>query len=689
MIKKHLSFLFLLLLPALCWAQTYPGGFFLNSQAKVDSAVQVLRDGGYTAIRGGLWIGTEEENAPHVERVVIKDLSGFEMLTKIGWLKIQNTDSLQSLHGLHHIDSIGNGIFWITNNPHLESIAALGSADFYNLGSSYFTELRIQDNPRLKSLDGLEGVTKVGGWVRIGELYHDDEPYQLEDLRGLRNLMYVGEMLLITYYMGGTLKGLENIKLEDYLTIYDCPNLSDISALSQWDTIGKMSLGNCPELKDLSPLDGLVLSGNKWVRIEHCPKIGRLPKLKFTDNVAPWIYLEDLPSLHDISALHPVTHIPYRLEIIDCDALEYFELPNWQEGNGLIIEDNDSLDSFAFPQLKRVALTVNNNAQLKHLRGSDRLTRLIGIGARDNTALEEISGFNAVDTISSIRLFGNPNIKTFTGFNNLKAALGRGIQIYWNNHIDSFTAFPNIEYVDGEFYIGGSGFSSIPPFDKLREVTERFKIIEATDLKALRGFSNLKKVSMGIAILRNDKLETISICQSLDTILVVRDTYNTTGLSVKNNYALRHLDGFDSIRHFENQLRLEESTALERAPALCHIRSNLGGWPEVVLRDNAAGFNTLDEVEAHCEELTGAEEAVPILPFEAYPNPFVEELYVTAPAGSYRYRLLDVFGRLVQQGPLPEDGVLQLEGLPDGMYLMSVMDEKGRLVWTEKVVRGG
>ncbi len=687
MIKKHLSFL-LLLLPALCWAQTYSGGFFLNSQAKVDSAVQVLRDGGYTAISGGLWIGTQEENAPHVERVVIKDLSGFEMLTKIGWLKIQNTDSLQSLHGLHHIDSIGNGIFWITNNPHLESIAALGNANFYNLGSSYFTELRIQDNPRLKSLDGLEGVTKVGGWVRIGELYHDDEPYQLEDLRGLRNLMYVGEMLLITYYKGSTLKGLENIKLEDYLTIYDCPNLSDISALSQWDTIGKMSLGNCPELKDLSPLDGLVLSGDKWVRIEHCPKIGRLPKLKFTDNEAPWIYLEDLPSLHDISALHPVTHIPYRLEIIDCDALEYFELPNWQEGNGLIIEDNDSLDSFAFPQLKRVALTVNNNAQLKHLRGSDRLTRLIGIGARDNTALEEISGFNAVDTISSIRLFGNPNIKTFTGFNNLKAALGRGIQIYWNNHIDSFTAFPNIEYVDGEFYIGGSGFSSIPPFDKLREVTRNILIAQATDLKALRGFSNLKKVgNFGMQVFSNDKLETISICQSLDSILVAEGS-STAGLSVVSNASLKYFGGFDSIRHLQSELWLEGSTALEQAPALCHIRRNLGGWPDIRLRDNAAGFNTLDEVEAHCEELTGAEEAVPTLPFEAYPNPFVEELYVTAPAGSYRYRLLDVFGRLVRQGPLPQAGSLRLSGLATGVYLLSVLDEKGQVVWVEKVVRG-
>ncbi len=682
MIKKHLSFL-LLFLPALCWAQTYPGGFFLNSQVKVDSAVQVLRDGGYTAIRGGLWIGSEE-NGPLTD---VHDLSGFEMLTHIGWLMVMNTDSLKSLHGLHHIDSIGNGIFWITNNPHLESIAALGNADFYNLGSSYFTELRIQDNPRLKSLDGLEGVTKVGGWVRIGELYHDDEPYQLEDLRGLRNLMYVGEMLLITYYKGSTLKGLENIKLEDYLTIYDCPNLNDISALSQWDTIGKMSLGNCPELKDLSPLDGLVLSGDKWVRIEHCPKIGRLPKLKFTDNEAPWITLIDLPLLHDISALHPVTHIPYRLEIIDCDALEYFELPNWQEGNGLIIEDNDSLDSFAFPQLKKVSITVNNNAQLKHLRGTDRLTRSGGVSARNNTALEEISGFNAVDTIGSIILFGNPNIKTFTGFNNLKAALGRGIQIYWNNHIDSFTAFPNIEYVDGEFYIGGSGFSSIPPFDKLREVTERFKIIEATDLKALRGFSNLKKLSMGIDILRNDKLDTISICQSLDSILVVRDT-STSGLGVKNNYALKYLDGFDSIRYFENPLRLEGSTALEQAPALCHIRSNLGGWPDIRLRDNAAGFNTLDEVEAHCEELTGAEEAVPTLPFEAYPNPFVEELYVTAPAGSYRYRLLDVFGRLVQQGLLPQGGSIKPGGLATGVYLLSVLDEKGRVIWVEKVVRG-
>ncbi len=679
MIKKHLSFL-LLLLPALCWAQLYPGGFFLNSQAKVDSAVQVLRDGGYTAIRGGLWIGSEE-NGPLTD---VHDLSGFEMLTHIGWLMVMNTDSLQSLHGLHHLDSLGSKLLWIRNNQELESIAALRHACFYNMGSSMFPDenIYISDNPRLKSLDGLEGITALIGQLRISG------NYALENLQGLRNLGLVKDLFGLSHYNGANLKGLENLRPKDAVFITDCLNLNDVTALSQWGSIEELWLFDCPELKDLSPLDGLVFSGNKWLRIENCPKIGRLPQFKFADNEARWIHLENLPLLHDISALHPVTHIPYRLEIIDCDALEYFELPNWQEGNGLIIEDNDSLDSFAFPQLKRVALTVNNNAQLKHLRGSDRLTRLIGIGARDNTALEEISGFNAVDTISSIRLFGNPNIKTFTGFNNLKAALGRGIQIYWNNHIDSFTAFPNIEYVDGEFYIGGSGFSSIPPFDKLREVTRNILIAQATDLKALRGFSNLKKVgNFGMQVFSNDKLETISICQSLDSILVAEGS-STAGLSVVSNASLKYFGGFDSIRHFENQLRLEESTALERAPALCHIRSNLGGWPEVVLRDNAAGFNTLDEVEAHCEELTGAEEAVPILPFEAYPNPFVEELYVTAPAGSYHYRLLDVFGRLVRQGPLPQAGSLRLGGLATGVYLLSVLDEKGRVIWVEKVVRG-
>ncbi len=678
MIKKHLSFL-LLLLPALCWAQLYPGGFFLNSQAKVDSAVQVLRDGGYTAIRGGLWIGSEE-NGPLTD---VHDLSGFEMLTHIGWLMVMNTDSLQSLHGLHHLDSLGSKLLWIRNNQELESIAALRHACFYNMGSSMFPDenIYISDNPRLKSLDGLEGITALIGQLRISG------NYALENLQGLRNLGLVKDLFGLSHYNGANLKGLENLRPKDAVFITDCLNLNDVTALSQWSSIEELWLFDCPELKDLSPLDGLVLSGNKWLRIENCPKIGRLPQFKFADNEARWIHLENLPLLHDISALHPVTHIPYRLEIIDCDALEYFELPNWQEGNGLIIEDNDSLDSFAFPQLKRVALTVNNNAQLKHLRGSDRLTRLIGIGARDNTALEEISGFNAVDTISSIRLFGNPNIKTFTGFNNLKAALGRGIQIYWNNHIDSFTAFPNIEYVDGEFYIGGSGFSSIPPFDKLQEVTRNILIAQATDLKALRGFSNLKKVgNFGMQVFSNDKLDTISICQSLDSILVAEGS-STAGLSVVSNASLKYFGGFDSIRHLQSELWLEGSTALEQAPALCHIRRNLGGWPDIRLRDNAAGFNTLDEVEAHCEELTGAEEAVPTLPFEAYPNPFVEELYVTAPAGSYRYRLLDVFGRLVRQGPLPQAGSLRLGGLATGVYLLSVLDEKGRVIWVEKVVR--
>ena len=153
-------------------------------------------------------------------------ISTFSGITSLGFLEIDNNDSLTNLSGLDNVQDCD--VLFLTENELLENIASLGNV------VGFASNIGIVGNPSLTSLVGLEGYTDLG--IDL-EIFNNDALLSLDGLQGLNNqnsqansVFYVvsnNELL-------SDISALESIDIDSLLDIEinDNPNLSVCANLS-------------------------------------------------------------------------------------------------------------------------------------------------------------------------------------------------------------------------------------------------------------------------------------------------------------------------------------------------------------------------------------------------------------------------------------------------------------------------
>ncbi len=172
------------------------------------------------------------------------DLSSFQSLEYVGGrLVIGHLWDHGGSWGIKNLDGLSNlreidEFLTIYGNHNLENVDGLCNME-------HAASIGFSDNPSLRDVDGLEKLTHVPrSLVFISDSKGVGHP-SLEDLEGLRNLISVGEDLLIGWWFG----------------IY-FDSLSDLSGLRSLTHVGRtMYIRNAPLLQDLDGLDALVTIG--------------------------------------------------------------------------------------------------------------------------------------------------------------------------------------------------------------------------------------------------------------------------------------------------------------------------------------------------------------------------------------------------------------------------------------------
>jgi len=154
------------------FAQGCPNTVSLNSQQEVDAFPSTFPDcseiSGSLVISDGTNIINNLDSLKYITQVNedlritncdnLVDLSGLENLTVIGEdLLIRGNGNLENFNGLNGLTSIGTQLT-IRENSLLEDISALSM-----LSTELSSHFRIETNPALASLDGLQGILFVGG----------------------------------------------------------------------------------------------------------------------------------------------------------------------------------------------------------------------------------------------------------------------------------------------------------------------------------------------------------------------------------------------------------------------------------------------------------------------------------------------------------------------------------------------
>lgn len=203
----------------------------------------------------------------------------FQSLQRVGGLYITMNRSLRTLSGFEGLTALSR--LEIVENETLESIEALGNvwnrmgADPVRPEEDWGCEsggggVRIQQNPALRSLRGLQGVRYIGGGLCItanaglADLQGLNELISvsagvaigvnedLEDLAGLQSLEFVGGTFLIHENARlETLDGLQRLRLVVRgLSITDNARLTSLDALSGLQFAGALDVSGNPALQD-------------------------------------------------------------------------------------------------------------------------------------------------------------------------------------------------------------------------------------------------------------------------------------------------------------------------------------------------------------------------------------------------------------------------------------------------------
>lgn len=210
----------------ICDSGTYEGNVTLNNQNDVDAFGELC----YSKINGYLHInGLFDGNEPF-----ITDLTSLRNIKEVtGALSIGHNKILSSLEGLEGIEKVGH--IHMEENESLTSIEALSGIQTVN-GSDMISDIPkilIQQCYVLTNLEGLQNISDVGNL----EIYTNDA---LLDLFGLRGMNNISNQLSIHGNRSLTsLEGLESLKtVNQVIYIRTNTGLEDFCALDYLINMG-------------------------------------------------------------------------------------------------------------------------------------------------------------------------------------------------------------------------------------------------------------------------------------------------------------------------------------------------------------------------------------------------------------------------------------------------------------------
>mmetsp|Transcript_88251 Transcript_88251/g.227571 ORF Transcript_88251/g.227571 Transcript_88251/m.227571 type:complete len:625 (+) Transcript_88251:138-2012(+) len=277
----------------------------------------------------------------------LESLHGLEGITEARTLRVRNTTRLRSLRGLEGITTVGD--LRIQSNLALQNISALCGINGSNvvgfLNDGTRTEIIIEGNPSLQSLQGLEGVAAIDSL-----LLHSNQA--LKDISALSGAKGI---------VGGDLAG---------ISILDCPaleslhGLEGITGVTGWG--GGIRLVGNPSLRDVSALS--------WLR-------GEVGGIHIHNNTA-------LKSLHGLEGITSVTP-GFRMGPVT----SWSQLASVSVSGNCLLQDLSGLRGL---QGNVMELAIKDSPALLSLHGLEGIAAVSHLLLQNNRVLQDISGLGGI-----------------------------------------------------------------------------------------------------------------------------------------------------------------------------------------------------------------------------------------------------------------------------------------------------
>ena len=480
---------------------------------------------------------------------------------------------------------------------------------------------------------------------------------------------------------------------ENYV-ITDITNLNGLSVLNSIG--GSLIIGGSypwvnPVLISLSGLDNVTsVGGNLWIR-----ENAALTSLTGLDNVTSiggWLSIFNNVLLTNLIGLDNVTSI----------------------GGGVQISSHNALTSLSgLESLTSIGggLHISGNLALTSLSGLDNVTSIGGkLYIYYNNALTSLSGLENIDagSITNLYIHENNTLSTCevqsicdylvspngavgihsnaSGCNNpVEVANACGFTLsclpYGNYYflsqadIDNFqTYYPNCTELEGSVTIEGDDIANLNGLNIVTTIGGDIMMHHNDALTSLSGLDNVTSIGGKLYIYYNNALTSLS---GLENLTSIGGELRVWGNSVL--ISLMGIDNIDAGSIFHLTIRENYALFTCEVQSICDYLANPSG--DINIWNNATGCNSPEEVQDSCiangvniDEQLIAEKVL------FYPNPSSNQITIELPTTPHKNTSLTIYNlsgqQLITQPITEPQTVVDVSGLPSGVYFLKVVDDK-------------
>ncbi|OAB81535.1 hypothetical protein [Cochleicola gelatinilyticus] len=263
-----------------CTLNVFEGDVTLTTQTEVDN----FAINNYCSVTGDLRISEGDATADP-----IVDISGLYNLRSLGSIIVSNTTLIESLEGLHNIDSISNSLAVVGNEQ------VINIDEFIKIDTPV-RSITVFDNANLNSIEGISNIKEL---VK----YEDNLPY-----------LKISDCPLLN-----SLDPLEGITANDGISgisIHGLPFITNIDALSNISgSIDVLDIFNMTSLQNINGIYSIT-SVNGRLYLSNNESLNNILGFQSITTLSGFISIFNNDLLYNLDAFENVTQISGELEIV-------------------------------------------------------------------------------------------------------------------------------------------------------------------------------------------------------------------------------------------------------------------------------------------------------------------------------------------------------------------------------------
>ena len=446
--------------------------FYLNSLCSQN--IRLLTQADVDAIDFDGYAGINLTIGPDSCCSDIHDLAPLANLTGVyyGKLIIRNNPRLKSLHGLENCKTLG--FFpWleINNNDSLVNVQGLAPEMFVD---AEFPEkghhVEVKNNALLESLQGFPTLDKERPTIFL-----TGNP-RLKSLKGLGVRKQIGWLTIMQSFELDSLAGLEQVDSITLMQVVDCPRLKNLNGLANLEYLASVQFSRLDSLESTTGMNELRELGDMEIR--DCPNLQKIESLQKIRGTVQYLWLQHCHRLSDFSGWSDSCTVKTFTYYDNDSIMEFVNLhrvhaqktkinacQNLKYINSIPIGVKDTVFGEPSPYLH--IGECPNLAYLHHPETIAQPSEWNYFWSYNNARIMDISGLSFIKKNTDLIAVTNSNLMDINGLQNLQET--QSLLLNGNHNLSTLSSLKNLRYC-ADMSLSDNGLINLLGMDSLNTI---------------------------------------------------------------------------------------------------------------------------------------------------------------------------------------------------------------------------